>query len=74
MQIDNNNQNYESPEETANNDSDYELSKELCQENVSQSVGSLLSSPIKIVSRQYNFAYGIRTLDQVFHPSSLLAN
>ena len=52
MQIDNNDQDYESPEEIANTDPDYELPKELYRENVNQSVGSLLFSPMKPVSNQ----------------------
>ena len=72
MQIDNNDQDYESPEEIANNDPDYELPKELCRENVNQGVESLLFSPMKPVSNQYIVAYGKRKLDQVLNSSSEL--
>ena len=70
MQTDNNNQDYESSEEIANNDPDCELPKELCRENVNQSVGSLLFSPMKPVSNQYKVAYGKRKLDQVLNSNS----
>ena len=52
MQTDNNNQDYESSKKIANNDPDYELPEELCRENVNQSVGSLLFSPVKPVLNQ----------------------
>ena len=70
MQTDNNNQDYESSEEIANNDPDYELQKELCIENVNQSVGLLLFSLMKPISNQYKVVYGKRKLDQVLNSSS----
>ena len=72
IQIDNNNLSYESPEEIVNNDLDYTLLKELCRGNVSQSVGSLLFSPIKPVSNQHKVAYRKRKLDLVLNSSSEL--
>ena len=70
MQTDNNNKDYESSEEIANNDPDYELPKEPFRENVNQSVGSLLFSLTKPVSSQYKVAYGKRKLGQVLNSSS----
>ena len=61
-----------SPEEIANSDPDYELPKEMCRENVNQSVGSLLFSPMKPVSNQYKVAYEKRKLDQVLNSTSQL--
>ena len=66
MQIDNNDQDYESAEETANK------CKELCRENVNQNVGPLLFFPMKPVSNQYKVAYWKRKLDQVLNSNSEL--
>ena len=66
MQIDNNDQDYESVEETANK------CKELCRENVNQNVGPLLFFPMKPVSNQYKVAYWKRKLDQVLNSNSEL--
>ena len=72
MQIDNNDQDYENPEEIANLYPDYELPKELCRENVNQRVGSLLFFPTKPVSNQYKVPFGKRKFDQVLSSSSEL--
>ena len=42
----------------------------MCRENVDQSVGSLLFSPMKPVSNEYKVAYGKRKLGQVLNSSS----
>ena len=42
----------------------------MCRENVDQSVGSLLFSPMKPVSNEYKVAYGKRKLGQILNSSS----